>query len=220
MPIPPLFSGRDNIHKYHIGSVVMSVPGGWLSVLLKSQPYVSAELLNRLQRSSQLRSWWERTFERGVSHAAEWDNSFPHARLLELPETRKAEAFDDHALEARAVRSGIGISFRMLYVNLQPANPIINTRFLQETRSMWSIYVAAYIKGAHEGGLPGPRPNTFPGHGDNRNRFSSRPSLSYRHLGASRWRRVAPLQACDRALVGFCNGRARNFPALGPSPIG
>ena len=44
---------RDNIRKYHIGSLVMSVPVDG-AVLLKSQPYDAAELLNRLQESSKL----------------------------------------------------------------------------------------------------------------------------------------------------------------------
>ena len=42
---------RDSVRKYHIGSLVMTVPVDG-PVLLRSQPYVAAELLNRLQRSS------------------------------------------------------------------------------------------------------------------------------------------------------------------------
>src|ERR1700675_618668 len=36
---------RDNVRKYHVGSLVMSVPVDG-PVLLKSSPYVAAELLN------------------------------------------------------------------------------------------------------------------------------------------------------------------------------
>src|ERR1700690_3005206 len=57
---------RDNVRKYRIGSLVMTVPVDG-PVLLKSQPYVAAELLNRLQRSSALPLIVAADFERGVS---------------------------------------------------------------------------------------------------------------------------------------------------------
>src|SRR5260370_28702536 len=75
---PILIQLRDNIRKYHIGSVVMSVPVDG-AVLLKTQPNVAAELLNRLQRSSQLPLLVEADFERGVSMRLNGTTVFPHA---------------------------------------------------------------------------------------------------------------------------------------------
>ncbi len=69
---------RDNIRKYHVGSVVMSVPVDG-PVLLKSQPYVAADLLNRLQKSSKLPLIVSADFERGVSMRLNGATVFPHA---------------------------------------------------------------------------------------------------------------------------------------------
>src|SRR6202790_4183702 len=94
---------RDNIRKYHIGSVVMSVPVDG-AVLLKSQPDVAAELLNRLQRSSQLPLLVEADFERGVSMRLNGTTVFPHAMAFGATgNTEKAERFGRiPALKARA----------------------------------------------------------------------------------------------------------------------
>ena len=156
---------RDNIHKYHIGSVVMSVPVDG-AVLLKSQPYVAAELLNRLQRSSQLPLLVEADFERGVSMRLNGTTVFPHAMAFGATgKTENAEAFGRiAALEARAV----GVHWNFFPdadVNSNPANPIINTRSFGEDPKQVGDFVAAYIKGAHEGGMLVTAKH-FPGHGD------------------------------------------------------
>jgi beta-N-acetylhexosaminidase len=156
---------RDNIHKYHIGSVVMSVPVDG-AVLLKSQPYVAAELLNRLQRSSQLPLLVEADFERGVSMRLNGTTVFPHAMAFGATgKTENAEAFGRiTALEARA----IGVHWNFFPdadVNSNPANPIINTRSFGEDPKRVGDFVAAYIRGAHEGGMLVTAKH-FPGHGD------------------------------------------------------
>jgi beta-N-acetylhexosaminidase len=156
---------RDNIHKYHIGSVVMSVPVDG-AVLLKSQPYVAAELLNRLQKSSQLPLLVEADFERGVSMRLNGTTAFPHAMAFGATgKTENAEAFGRiTALEARAV----GVHWNFFPdadVNSNPANPIINTRSFGEDPKQVGDFVAAYIKGAHEGGMLVTAKH-FPGHGD------------------------------------------------------
>jgi beta-N-acetylhexosaminidase len=162
---PVFIQLRDNIHKYHIGSVVMSVPVDG-AVLLKSQPYVAAELLNRLQRSSQLPLLVEADFERGVSMRLNGTTVFPHAMAFGATgKTENAEAFGRiTALEARA----IGVHWNFFPdadVNSNPANPIINTRSFGEDPKQVGDFVAAYIRGAHEGGMLVTAKH-FPGHGD------------------------------------------------------
>jgi beta-N-acetylhexosaminidase len=156
---------RDNIHKYHIGSVVMSVPVDG-AVLLKSQPHVAAELLNRLQRSSKLPLLVEADFERGVSMRLNGTTVFPHAMAFGATgKTENAETFGRiTALEARAV----GVHWNFFPdadVNSNPANPIINTRSFGEDPKQVGDFVAAYIRGAHEGGMLVTAKH-FPGHGD------------------------------------------------------
>jgi len=119
---------RDNLRKYHIGSLVMTVPVDG-PVLLKSQPYVAAELLNRLQKSSKLPLIVAADFERGVSMRLNGTTVFPHAMAFGAAgKTENAEAFGRiTALEARAI--GVHWNFfPVADVNSNPANPIINTR--------------------------------------------------------------------------------------------
>jgi beta-N-acetylhexosaminidase len=156
---------RDNIRKYRVGSVVMSVPVDG-PVLLKSQPDVAAELLNRLQRSSNLPLIVSADFERGVSMRLNGTTVFPHAMAFGAAgKTENAEAFGRiTALEARA----IGVHWNLFPdadVNSNPANPIINTRSFGEGPKQVGDLVAAYIRGAHEGGMLVTAKH-FPGHGD------------------------------------------------------
>ncbi len=156
---------RDNIRKYRVGSVVMSVPVDG-PVLLKSQPEVAAELLNRLQRSSKLPLIVSADFERGVSMRLNGTTVFPHAMAFGAAgKTENAEAFGRiTALEARA----IGVHWNFFPdadVNSNPANPIINTRSFGEDPKQVGDFVAAYIRGAHEGGMLVTAKH-FPGHGD------------------------------------------------------
>jgi len=156
---------RDNIRKYHIGSVVMSVPVDG-PVLLRSQPYVAAELLNRLQQSSKLPLIVAADFERGLSMRLIGTTVFPHAMAFGATgSTGNAEIFGRiSGLEARA----IGVHWNFFPdadVNSNPANPVINTRSFGEDPKQVGDLVAAYIKGAHEGGMLTTAKH-FPGHGD------------------------------------------------------
>jgi beta-N-acetylhexosaminidase len=156
---------RDNIRKYHVGSLVMSVPVDG-PVLLKSSPSVTADLLNRLQRTSKLPLIVSADFERGVSMRLNGTTVFPHAMAFGATgKMEDAEIFGRiTALEARAV----GVHWNFFPdadVNSNPANPIINTRSFGGDPTQVGDFVAAYIRGAHEGGMLVTAKH-FPGHGD------------------------------------------------------
>src|SRR6266853_1988645 len=162
---PIFIQMRDSIRNYHIGSLVMSVPVDG-PVLLRSQPYVVAELLNRLQKSSKLPLIVAADFERGASMRLNGTTVFPHAMAFGATgNPENAEAFGRiSALEGRA----IGVHWNFFPdadVNSNPANPIINTRSFGEDPKQVGDLVAAYIKGAHEGGML-TTVKHFPGHGD------------------------------------------------------
>jgi beta-N-acetylhexosaminidase len=162
---PGFIQLRENITKYHIGSVVMSVPVDG-PVLLKTQPDVAAELLNRLQKISRLPLIVSADFERGVSMRLNGTTVFPHAMAFTATgKTENAEIFGRiTALEARA----IGVHWNFFPdadVNSNPANPIINTRSFGEDPTQVGDFVAAYIRGAHEGNMLTTAKH-FPGHGD------------------------------------------------------
>ncbi len=156
---------RENIRKYRIGSLVLTVPVDG-PVLLKTQPDVAAELLNRLQKSSQLPLIVAADFERGLSMRLNGTTVFPHAMAFGATgKTENAEAFGRiTALEARAV--GVHWNFfPVADVNSNPANPIINTRSFGEDPQQVGDFVVAYIRGAHQGGMLTTAKH-FPGHGD------------------------------------------------------
>ena len=91
---------------------------------------------------------------------------FPHAMAFGATgKTENAEAFGRiTALEARAI--GVHWNFfPVADVNSNPANPIINTRSFGEDPKQVGDFVAAYIRGAHEGGMLTTAKH-FPGHGD------------------------------------------------------
>ena len=156
---------RDNVHKYHIGSLGVTVPSEG-ALLFKSQPYVAAELLNRLQKTSKLPLIFAADFERGVAMRFNGTTVFPHAMALGATgKPENAEAMGRiTALEARA----IGVHWNFFPdadVNSNPANPIINTRSFGSDPQPVGDFVAAYIRGAHEGAMLTTAKH-FPGHGD------------------------------------------------------
>jgi beta-N-acetylhexosaminidase len=162
---PEYLQLRDAIEKYHVGSFAMTVhvDGPYL---LRSEPYEAAELLNRLQSDSKLPLLFAADFERGVSMRLMGTTVFPHAMAFGGDgKLEDAEAFGRiSAEESRA----IGIHWNFFPdadVNSNPANPIINTRSFGEDPKQVGNLVAAYIKGAHEGGMLTTAKH-FPGHGD------------------------------------------------------
>jgi beta-N-acetylhexosaminidase len=162
---PEYLQLREAIEKYHVGSFAMTVHVDG-PFLLRSEPYEAAELLNRLQSDSKLPLIFAADFERGVSMRLIGTTVFPHAMAFGGDgKVEDAEAFGRiTAEESRA----IGIHWNFFPdadVNSNPVNPIINTRSFGEDPKQVGDLVAAYIKGAHEGGML-TTVKHFPGHGD------------------------------------------------------
>jgi len=122
------------------------------AVLLKSQPYVAAELFNRLQKTSKLPLLVAADFERGLSMRINGTTVFPHA--MAFTATGKTE----HAKSSGAFRrlnperSGALEFFPVADVNSNPANPSSTYVRLEKTEA-GGRFRAAYIRGAHEGGM-------------------------------------------------------------------
>ncbi len=162
---PEYLQWREAMDKYHVGSFAMTVHVDG-PILLRSEPYEAAELLNRLQRDSKLPLLFAADFERGVSIRLQGTTNFPHAMAFGADgKLEDAEKFGRiTAEEARAV----GVHWNFFPdadVNSNPANPIINTRSFGEDPKQVGDLVTAYIKGAHEGGML-TTVKHFPGHGD------------------------------------------------------
>ncbi|HEY1270815.1 MAG TPA: glycoside hydrolase family 3 N-terminal domain-containing protein, partial [Terriglobales bacterium] len=156
---------RDTMRRDHIGSFAMTVPVDG-PFLIKSEPYEAAMLLSQLQRDSKLPLLIAADFERGVSMRLYGTTVFPHA--MAFGAAGKAEYAEASgritAEEARA----IGVHWNFFPdadVNSNPANPIINTRSYGEDPQQVGDLAAAYIRGAHAGGMLTTAKH-FPGHGD------------------------------------------------------
>ncbi|MGB8579892.1 MAG: glycoside hydrolase family 3 N-terminal domain-containing protein [Candidatus Sulfotelmatobacter sp.] len=155
----------DNMQKYHVGSFAMTVHVDG-PFLLRSEPYEAAELLNRLQKESKLPLLFAADFERGVPMRLMGATIFPHAMAFG-GDGKLSDAENFGRITAEESRA-IGIQWNFFPdadVNSNPVNPIINTRSFGEDPKQVGDLVAAYIKGAHEGGMMTTAKH-FPGHGD------------------------------------------------------
>ena len=173
---PDYLELRDNIRKYHIGCLAMTVRAEGPFLYL-NEPYEAATLLNRLQMDSPLPLLVAADFERGVSMRLHGATVFPHAMAFGAAgKTEYAEDFGRiTALEARA----IGVQWNFFPdadVNSNPVNPIINTRSFGEDPQQVGELVAAYIRGARADGMMTTAKH-FPGHGD---------TATDSHLGVAR----------------------------------
>src|SRR3954464_8120174 len=162
---PAYTSLRNDIRKYHLGSVIITVrlDGPFL---LRNQPYEAAVVTNKLQRDSDLPLLVAADFERGLSMRLLATPFFPHAMAFGAAgKPEYAEAFGKVvARESRAI--GVHWNFfPVADVNSNPENPIINTRSYGEDPKLVGDMLAAYIKGSREGGMLSTAKH-FPGHGD------------------------------------------------------
>jgi len=156
---------RDMMNKYHLGGFGFSVPVQ-LGLIVKTEPYEAAALINQLQRDSKLPLIFAADFERGLSMRLNGGTVFPHAMAFGAAgKPEYAKAFGRiTAEESRA----IGVEWNWFPdadVDSNPANPIINTRSFGEDPEGVSKMVAAYIEGAREAGMMTTAKH-FPGHGD------------------------------------------------------
>ena len=169
---------RDEIQRYHLGGLLMTVRTDGPFVL-KNQPLEAANFTNRLQQESKLPLIFAADFERGLSMRLNGVTVFPHAMAFGAAGNPSlVEGFAQIvAQESRA----IGVQwnfFPIADVNSNPANPIINTRafggvptevareriFGQEQAQVGDM-VAAYIHAARDAGMMTTAKH-FPGHGD------------------------------------------------------
>jgi beta-N-acetylhexosaminidase len=162
---PEYLGLRDEIAKYHLGGFGVTDPTEG-PLLIQSEPLEAAALTNRLQRDSKYPLLMAADFERGLSMRLVGPTAFPAAMAFGAAGDKNlAREFGRiSAIEARA----IGVQwnwFPIADVNSNPANPIIDTRSFGEDPEQVSDMVAAYIEGAHSGGML-TTVKHFPGHGD------------------------------------------------------
>lgn len=162
---PDYLNWLDQIERYHLGSVLLTVPAEGPS-LSKSEPYEAAMLINQLQHAAKIPLLVAADYERGLSMRLNGTTIFPHSMAFGAAgKPEFAEQFGRIvAQESRA----IGVEWNLMPiadVNSNPANPVINTRSFGEDPAQVSALVSAYIRGARNNGLLTAAKH-FPGHGD------------------------------------------------------
>jgi beta-N-acetylhexosaminidase len=215
---PAYTSLRDDIRKYHLGSVILTVRVDYAGFVMRNQPYEAAMVVNRLQRDSDLPLLVAADFERGLSMRLLATPAFPHAMAF--------GAAGDPALEERFARivaqdsRAIGVHWNfypVADVNSNPANPIINTRSYGEDPQLVGEMAAAYIKGSREGGMLSTAKH-FPGHGDT----DTDSHLELARVGGSLERlhsvELPPFQKAIDAGVDSIMVAHVTVPALDPDP--
>ena len=162
---PAYLQLRDNIRRYHIGGVLLTV-GSEGGAVFRNQPYEAAMLTNQLQRDSKLPLIFAADFERGLAMRFYGTTGFPAAMAFAAAGTPQHAA--DMARVVAQESRAIGVQwnfFPVADVNSEPANPIINTRAFGEDPQQVIPYVRAYLKAAHDNGMLTTAKH-FPGHGD------------------------------------------------------
>lgn len=156
---------RDQMQKYHLGSVVLTVHVDG-HVLLKSGPLDAAAMANQLQRDSRLPLLIAADFERGLAMRMDWVPLFPDA--MAFGATGKPEYTERFGEIAAEESRAVGVQwdfYPIVDVNMNPANPVINVRSYGEDPQMVGDMAAAFIKGARSHGMLTTAKH-FPGHGD------------------------------------------------------
>ncbi len=153
------------VEQNHVGGLVVQTRGSPLGVE-RSQAYPTAVLANELQRHAKVPLLIGADFERGTSMRLDEGTSFPQAMgVAATGNPQDAYTMGKvTALEARAV----GVQWVLgpvADVNINPENPIINTRSFGEDPQRVSEFVAAFVRGVEENGALATAKH-FPGHGD------------------------------------------------------
>src|SRR5208282_2002109 len=214
---PDFLQLRDNIRRYHVGGVLLTVAseGG---AVFRNQPYEAAMLTNQLQRDSRLPLIFAADFERGLAMRFHGTTGVPAAMAFAATGNPRyaAEMARVVAQEARA----IGVEwnfFPVADVNSAPANPIINTRAFGEDPQQVIPYVLAYLGGARENGMLTTAKH-FPGHGDvetDSHLGIARVSADRAHLDSVE---LPPFRAAIGAGVDSVMVAHVTVPALDPDP--
>ncbi len=135
-------------------------------ILSAGEPYEAAILLNRLQRLAKVPLLISADLESGTGSKIGGATLFPPLMSLGAAGSESLAYAMGRitALEARAV--GIHQDYApVVDVNVNPDNPIINTRSVGEDPEYVGRMAAAFVKGAQENGMMATAKH-FPGHGD------------------------------------------------------
>jgi len=159
------FLNRESEELQKLKSLVINNKIGGL-ILFGGNVYETALLTNSLQKLAKVPLLIASDLERGLGHQIEGATQFPPLMALGAIDSEEQAYLmgEITAIEARAC--GIHITYApVVDVNINPVNPIINTRSFGEKPELVSHLATSFIKGCQENGVLATAKH-FPGHGD------------------------------------------------------
>jgi beta-N-acetylhexosaminidase len=159
------FRNSDSEYLRNLESLIVTHKIGGL-ILFGGEVYETAELVNAFQKLAKVPLLLAADFERGAGNQITNATLFPPLMSLGAAGSDQLayEMGRITALEGRAM--GIHMTYApVLDVNINPANPIINTRSVGEDPALVSRIARAFIRGCQENGMIATAKH-FPGHGD------------------------------------------------------
>ena len=159
------FVNKDSDYFERLKSLVVERKIGGL-IIFGGEVYETAYLTNSFQKLAKVPLLIASDFERGVGNQITGATLFPP--LMGIGATWSEE--DAYLMGKITALEGRALGIHMTYapvvdVNINPDNPIINTRSLGEDPAQVSRLAIAFIKGCQENGLIATAKH-FPGHGD------------------------------------------------------
>ena len=211
------FVNRDSADWQKYLTWVKTLKIGGLAVY-SGDVHETATMLNSLQELSDTPLLIAANLERGLGNQLEGASQFPP--IMSIGATGSEELSyrmgKVTALEARAV--GIHMAyFPVVDVNINPNNPIINTRSFGENPGDVGRLAAAYIKGCQENGLIATAKH-FPGHGDTESDTHNVLAVVQGDLNRLQTVELFPFQMAVAAGVQAVMTAHISIPVLDPSP--
>lgn len=160
-----IYSHRESEYIQNLKKLIEQEKVGGF-ILFGGDIYETAWLLNKLQQWSDVPLLIASDLERGLGNQLDGATLFPPLMSLGAigSEERAYTMGKVTAEEARSV--GIHMTYApVVDVNINPLNPIINTRSFGEDPGLVGLLAQAFIKGCQENGLIATAKH-FPGHGD------------------------------------------------------
>lgn len=159
------FLNRDSDDLSELRSLIINSKIGGL-ILFGGTVYETAHLANTLQSLAKIPLLISSDLERGLGNQINGATLFPPLMAMGAADSEDLayQMGKTTALEARAM--GIHMTYApVVDVNINPDNPIINTRSVGEDPELVSRMSVAFIRGCQENGLIATAKH-FPGHGD------------------------------------------------------
>jgi beta-N-acetylhexosaminidase len=187
-------------------------------ILFGGEALETAFLVNHFQRLAKVPLLLASDFERGMGNQVTGATLFPPLMAVGAAGS-EALAYDMGritAIEGRAL--GIHMTYApVVDVNINPDNPIINTRAVGEDPALVGRLARAFIRGCQENGMIATAKH-FPGHGDTaQDSHSLLPTIAADRPRLDRVE-LAPYKDAIAAGVGAVMTAHLSVPALDPTP--